>query len=111
LRKGKFTPIDCLAEDIDNRGQIAGESCIWDHGEVMVLPPFGVRQINDRGVVVGTGSFAPNRLRAVIWEQGQLVDLGVPAGLFDSRGRGINNRGQVIGTVEGGLLRDPRERS
>jgi probable HAF family extracellular repeat protein len=104
LRKGKFTQIDCFAEDINNRGQIAGESCIWDRGEVTVLPPFGVRQINDLGVVVGTGSFAPNRLRAVIWQEGQLIDLGVPPGFFDSRGRGINNRGQVIGTVEGGTI-------
>jgi hypothetical protein len=46
---------------------------------------------------------APNRLRAVIWQEGQLIDLGVAPGFFDSRGRGINNRGQVIGTVEGGL--------
>jgi probable HAF family extracellular repeat protein len=103
LRKGKFIPIDCFAEDINNRGRIAGEGCIWDRGEVTILPPFGVRQINDRDVVVGTGSFAPNRLRAVIWQEGQLIDLGVPPGFFDSRGRGINNRGQVIGTVEGGL--------
>ncbi|HKU15497.1 MAG TPA: hypothetical protein VJQ52_13955 [Steroidobacteraceae bacterium] len=103
LRKGKFATIDCFAEDINNRGQIAGEGCIWDRGQVTVLPQFEVRQINDRRVVVGTGSFAPNRLRAVIWQEGQLIDLGVPPGFFDSRGRGINNRGQVVGTVEGGL--------
>ena len=112
LRKGKFIQVDCSAEDINNRGWIAGLPCIWDSGRVTILPPLQdagsagvsqVREINDRGVVVGTSSLAPFSLRAVIWEKGQIMNLGVLPGFFDSRGRGINNRGQVIGTLEGGL--------
>jgi probable HAF family extracellular repeat protein len=123
LRRGRFIPVETFpgsgnssAEDINNRRQIAGltfdfglgQAYIWDRGEVTVLPPlagggsvFTVGQINDRGVVVGTSNAASFRLRAVIWQDGEVIDLGVVPGFFDSRGRAINNRGQVVGTVEG----------
>jgi probable HAF family extracellular repeat protein len=105
-RRGKFIPVETFpgsgnssAEDINNRGQIAGltfdfglaRGDIWDRGEVTVLPPlnlverasvFTVVQINDRGVVVGTSEAELFRLRAVIWEEGQVVNLGVLPGFF-----------------------------
>jgi probable HAF family extracellular repeat protein len=123
LRRGRLIPVEIVpgrnnlgAEDINNRGQIAGitfefgqaQAFIWDRGEVTLLPTLepasstvDVRQINDRGVVVGTSNLQPFRLRAVIWQEGEIVNLGVAPGFFDSRGVALNDRGQVIGRVEG----------
>jgi len=123
LRRGRLIPVETVpdsgnsnVQDINNRGQIAGitfdfglaQAYTWDRGEVTLLPRleepspvFDVRQINDRGVVVGTSSLQPFRLRAVIWQEGHIVNLGVAAGFFDSRGVALNDQGQVVGTVEG----------
>jgi probable HAF family extracellular repeat protein len=107
-----------------NRGQVAGLTFdfgaslgyIWNRGEATLLQGLGsfvseVRDINDRGVVVGTSNVEPFRLHAVIWEGGQIMDLGVLPGFFDSRGVALNNRGQVIGqmiadSVQGFLWED-----
>lgn len=59
--------------------------------------------INDRGLIAGDSEidvFDPvlggNPLRAVIWENGRIHDLGTFGG-YVSLATGVNNRGQVVG--------------
>jgi len=118
LRRGRFIPVETGAaltvNDVNNKGQITGTTFdsggavvgyVWDSGSVMILPPVeqgefvsDAREINSRGVVVGTGE-----LHAVIWIDGQPIDLGVAPEFGGSRGNAINDRGQVAGVLEGGV--------
>ncbi len=66
------------AFDINDSGQIVGRS------QVNSLDPFG-------------NSFSPNH--AFLWENGTMTDLGTFGGV-NSSAFGINNRGQVVGSVE-----------
>jgi probable HAF family extracellular repeat protein len=123
LHKGVAIPVttghgdvDIYPEDINNRRQVAGvtfdfgrsRGFVWKRGEFTILPALAeddsvtVQQINDRGVVVGWNDITANfRVHAVIWKHGEVIDLGVPPGWFDSRGKDINNRGQVVGQLVG----------
>jgi probable HAF family extracellular repeat protein len=119
LRRGRFVPVetgaDLSVDDVNNKSQITGLTFdstgavgyVWDSGSVTILPPLEQgsfvlpREINDRGVVVGTSGVELFRLHAVIWRDGQAIDLGVAPGFADSRGNAINDRGQVVGVLEG----------
>jgi probable HAF family extracellular repeat protein len=65
--------------------------------------------INDRGQVVGSAALPGDaHQRAVLWEDGRTVDLGVPAGMDDSEARAVNGRGEVAGygsSADGAILR------
>ena len=122
LRRGRFVAVETGAaltvNDVNNKGQITGVTFgsagavvgyVWDSGSVMILPPFeqgsfvsDAREINERGVVVGTSEVEPFGSHAVIWMDGQPIDLGVAPGFAGSRGNAINDRGQVVGVLEGG---------
>jgi len=98
-----------------------GAAAVWD-GDLTFLtpasgpPPFrgttihsNAYDINDYGQVVGEymqlfGDF-PNKWFAVLFEGGQVINLGAGAG---SVARAINNRGEIAGTTSTGafLYRD-----
>ena len=102
---GDFEP-----QAINNRGQIAGtcrpvlRACLWEHGVVTrlgVLPghqfsmAFG---ISDRGHVVGQSFGAGEGGLAFVWKpRTGMVALESPAGSVAALG--INNRGQMAGTM------------
>jgi probable HAF family extracellular repeat protein len=72
-------------------------------------PTFGgwyVTNVNNRGDVTGwgyAGATVPQH-HAVIWSEGTLTDLGVPAGSFASDSNAINNKGTVVGNSGNGFL-------
>ena len=55
--------------------------------------------INDNGVVVGNANGTDGKTRAFIWENGVMRDLGVAPG-HSTAVVGINDRGQVLGTID-----------
>lgn len=70
----------------------------------------GPSWINDRGDVVGlgeTGQIDPQvgipAVVAVLWKDGQIVNLGALAGGFSSSSNAINNRGQIVGASLNGV--------
>src|SRR5439155_582595 len=53
--------------------------------------------INDVGQIVGTSATASGTSHAFLWSNGTMADLGSLGSMGPSDGRGINNRGQVVG--------------
>jgi uncharacterized membrane protein len=97
------------AYDINDRGQIVGES----HGPVMwrdgiatrlpvgdAVPEFGSPSANnDRGDIVGwLGYMGIRNNRAVVWRHGVPTDLNLEGG--NSTAYDINDRGQIVGWWE-----------
>ncbi|MGW4947691.1 hypothetical protein ACWEOZ_39575 [Actinoplanes sp. NPDC004185] len=104
---------DTLADDINNRGDIAGstisadgaetEAALWRDGRLIRLtPPVGIASIaidvNERGQVVGTVRVPDSGWHAFLWENGVFTDLGALGGT-ESYPVGINDRGQVGGNA------------
>jgi probable HAF family extracellular repeat protein len=106
-------------------GQIAGDSFtpdgvarafVWDLGRMRALGTLAgdaaseARAINAGGDVVGRSGAADfSRSRAVIWQNGQAIDLNQRISAADwtlTVASGINDVGQIVGTgVRGGQLR------
>lgn len=88
-----------------------GRAVIWrSNNLISVLPSFGndssnsAFAVNDAGVVVGASSAANQPLHAVMWINGQVVDIGAHA-LLKGKGssaKAINNLGQLLLSSAGG---------
>ena len=85
---------------------------VWSHGAVQALPTGNdadglVTAVNDRGDAAGSsGSCAPlnpilllylNPTHALLWRNGEAIDLGNLGGEFNHLPHGMNNLGQVVG--------------
>ena len=111
------SPYQSDASSINEQGQIVGSASLepivgprdiglratlWQNGSVVnlgTLPGGGTSRatdINDVGQVVGT-SMQWDFEHAVIWNQGQITDLGA------LKPRAINNAGQVVGSIPAGF--------
>ena len=78
----------------------------WSHGNVWVggtltALRFAIRDMNSRGQIVGVAysksTGGPGRAHAVLWQNGQLRDLGILPGYVSSDARAINDAGIVVG--------------
>ena len=111
-QNGKMRDLGALEPTaISNRGQIVGftgselegteQAFVWHAGQTTMLGPFvrwsGIA-VNDRGQVAGSRSFADGKIRAAVWQDGQLFDLGTLPGGRESSAYAINERGQVVGS-------------
>lgn len=122
-RDGVFTRLQSLpgpyptyAWDINNLGDIVGTSnggtpVIWKAGSTVptVLPvpagryPRSVARINDRGDIVGTATgLFPVSNSAVLWRNGEFIDLGVLPTGTEAYAYDINETGLVVGTSNTG---------
>jgi probable HAF family extracellular repeat protein len=103
---------DCLV----NHTGIWQDGVLTDLGALPGVNSAGSTWINDRGVVVGgseNGVIDPLNgipaVGAVVWKDGQVIDLGTFGG-YESSAQAINNRGQVAGIALNTIL-DPFESS
>ena len=85
---------------------------VWSNGKIQALPTGNaadgvVTAVNDRGDAAGSsGSCAPlnpilllylNPTHALLWRNGEAIDLGNLGGEFNHLPHGMNNLGQVVG--------------
>ncbi len=97
--------------------QVLGyEAVIWSpkKGEIHELPPFpgdsaaAAVAINDNGQVVGgsgscgtgLGISTQSLVHAVLWQNDSVTDLGNFGGVMNNYAGAINDRGQVVGTLD-----------
>jgi probable HAF family extracellular repeat protein len=110
-----------LAADINERGQVVGQSgpcispgelfnvilprgVIWDKGRATNLGSLGGTQgtfpydINNAGQVAGQSNLAGDAaFHAFLWQNGVMADLGVLPGDVDSAAFALNDLGQAVG--------------
>lgn len=84
-------------------GFVEGGLFLWRDGSASYLrrgavASFGEAFVNDRDQVAGTATDRNGTSRAFVWQAGRMTTLPTPGGT-DSRAGGINNQGQVIGTL------------
>ena len=99
-----FLPSGFTAHDINNAGQIAGntrtEAWIWSDGGITdltaITPGVRVYAINNRGDAAGTYN-RPGDANAFIYSDGRFRDIGRPTGLNYATPLAINDKGQVAG--------------
>ena len=129
---GPNTSTSSLANGINNRGQIVGDSqennivnpllgfppfypTIWSNGAPMKLggePSYAFAgdafNINNESTVVGRIAVADSKEGAVahayVWDNGVMHDLGVPAGDDNSEAMSLNDRGQIVGDSGVGFI-------
>jgi len=109
---------DAWAADINNRGEIVGNSkesedfttaraFRWRDGVATEMSglepdrPTFVRRVNERGVAVGSAADADYNEIPVMWPAngGLPVRLAMPDGYIGAYGMAINDRGDVVGAV------------
>jgi probable HAF family extracellular repeat protein len=107
---GALGGLDSFANDINDRGQIAGRAghhaCIWESGTGRDLGDLGngysrAYGINGLGQVVGRSGYTMNGAMAFIWWDGVMLDLNSfidPTTGWELReARDINDSGQIVG--------------
>jgi probable HAF family extracellular repeat protein len=80
----------------------------WTITDIGGLPsPFGntsfAEAVNNRGEVTGwsySGQFVPVH-HGFLWSNGEMQDLGVPEGMYESNMTALNNHGVVVGAASG----------
>jgi probable HAF family extracellular repeat protein len=102
-----------LLYDLNDRGEAVGltyptwHAALWREGTTVDLGTLGGARsqavaINEHSQIVGWSQTADGEQHAFLWEDGRLVDLGAAAGAeTSSTAVDINDRGQVLGTVDG----------
>jgi probable HAF family extracellular repeat protein len=116
---------DCTVEAISSRGDAVGcseieakdrnssstrRACGWQQDKVrdLGLLPGGNNSaalaLNEHGLIVGQSEIAGQRnedgdlpMRACLWKDGRIQDLGVLPGFRDSIAVGVNNSGLIVG--------------
>lgn len=118
--QGSTTLGYAYAKDINNLGQIVGslsvpffvstpriDTLLWDGNTGTILDNFdgnvfSANSINDATLVVGSQQISTTTSQAVLWEDGELLDLNtlIPAdsGWELVSASKINNKNQIIGT-------------
>ena len=92
------------------------EPVVWKDGHIEELPTFGgdpdgiAVAINDRGQVAGesggcstfnvTSGYYLSPVHALLWDHGNVTNLGSLGGAFGNQAHGINNRGEVVGASD-----------
>ncbi len=100
-----------FASAVNGKGQIAGTFGgvfgIWTNGVVSPLPSpspvtgSDIQDINNNADAVGAARFTDtNSIRAVIWRNGTVQQIGVLPGDISSVATAINDIGQVVGYSE-----------
>ena len=114
-------PGNARATDINTLGQVAAEwestrnypvAAVWDPAtgarELAGLPMSvfsGAYALNDVGQVVGYSDYGDEMARPVLWDGGQVIDLGaLHPHVSHSYAWDINNAGQVVGEAGGPFL-------
>jgi len=112
-----------VPETINNVGQVVGTSLdaagyratLWINGTPINLGTLGGRlsrayDINDSGIVVGETLTADNEMHAFMWDGNLMFDLNslldetaLNTGWVLEEARGINERGQIVGTAYNSL--------
>jgi len=96
-----------IVSAINERGQVVGSIVggppfLWENGTVTYLPSLGAwatpGDINDRGQVIGVSQLPSSTTsHAVLWDDGQIADLGVLPGDSLSSAAFITQSGLVVG--------------
>ena len=89
---------------------------VWENGHIEELPTYGgdpdgyAIAINDHGQVAGgSGTCSTNDpviglyfspVHALLWDHGNVINLGSLGGSFGNQAHGMNNRGQVVGASD-----------
>jgi probable HAF family extracellular repeat protein len=89
---------------------------VWKNGHIEELPTYGgdpdgyAIAINDHGQVAGgSGTCSTNDpviglylspVHALLWDHGNVINLGSLGGSFGNQAHGMNNRGQVVGASD-----------
>src|SRR5205823_4616610 len=79
-----------------------GRVLVWEDGIVTPVASPGnsyslANGINERGQIVGWSQSGSGPLHAVVWEQGEMSDLGALADGDQSSAVGISNSGRITG--------------
>ncbi len=103
-----------VAYEMNDAGQVVGESeyemqssrpkaYLWENGQMRVLPAphpdwdgraaFGINNVGD---IVGNGYGVDGVLKALLWQSGQVTELGALSNL-DSAAYAINDSGVIVG--------------
>ena len=99
-------------ERVNDYGQVSGEAGAsglthafrWQDGAFVELDLGALHtydaDLNNVGQIVGWNFDADLEIRAFLWTEGQVIDLGTSCdGCFSTQARGLNDHGTVVGRV------------